>query len=166
VTTGTEVSVAGTQVVVVPPDGVRTDETRVEVATGTVVVPPLEVTTVAELTDETEDGVDEITDETGTGTLVVDPPEVVTTWVTYGDENPGVVTVRVEPCGVVMVSVTGVGKWRVATDPLEVTTETEVSLGATVVVVVPPLEVRICETTGELAIWMEAGTVVGTEDGT
>jgi hypothetical protein len=79
VTTGTEVSVAGTHVVVVLPDGVRTDETRVEVATGTVVTPPFEVRTVAELTDETEDGVDEITDETGTGTLVVAPLEVVTT---------------------------------------------------------------------------------------
>jgi hypothetical protein len=42
--------VAGTQVVVVPPDGVRTDETRVDPATGRLVVPPFEVMTVAEVT--------------------------------------------------------------------------------------------------------------------
>jgi hypothetical protein len=74
-----EVSVAGTQVVVVPPCGVGTDETRLDVATGTLTVPPFEVTTLAELTEETEDGVDEITDETGTGTVVVEPLEVVIT---------------------------------------------------------------------------------------
>jgi hypothetical protein len=49
-----------------------------------------------------------------------------------------------------MVSVTGVGRWRVAVEPPEVTTVTEVSDGETVVVVVPPFEVKTDETTGEL----------------
>jgi hypothetical protein len=150
VTIGTEVSVAGMEVVVVPPDGVRTDETTTDEATGTVVVPPFEVSTVAEVTDDSASGV-LTTDEAETGTVTVAPLGVVTTWVTYGELNPGVETVTVAPYGVVTVSVTGDGRWRVAVDPLEVTTWTEVSLGATVSVVVPPETVRTCETTGDEA---------------
>jgi riboflavin synthase alpha subunit len=59
---------------------------------------------------------------------------------------------------VVTVSVTGDGRWRVATDPLEVTTETWESLGGTVVVVVPPAEVRTWETVGDEAIVVVSGT--------
>jgi hypothetical protein len=77
VTTGTEVSEAGTQVVVVPPDGVKTLETRDDEATETVEKPPLEVTTVAEVTDDSDDGV-LTNDEAETGTLTVAPFEVVT----------------------------------------------------------------------------------------
>jgi hypothetical protein len=62
--------------------------------------------------------------------------------VTYGELNPGVVTVKLAPPVVVTVSVTGDGRWRVAVDPPEVTTVTEVELGETVSVVVPPLEVK------------------------
>jgi hypothetical protein len=58
--------------------------------------------------------------------------------VTYGELNPGVETVTVAPYGVVTVSVTGVGRWRVAVLPPEVTTVTEVSEAETWVVVVPP----------------------------
>jgi hypothetical protein len=89
VTIGTEVSVAGIVVVVVPPPGVRTDEMVGDGATGMVLMPPLEVTTVAEVTDTSADGV--LTkDEAETGTVTVAPPEVLTTWVTYGELNPGV----------------------------------------------------------------------------
>jgi hypothetical protein len=49
-------------------------------------------------------------DEAETGTVKVDPPEVETTWVTYGELNPGVETVTVDPPEVVMVSVTGDGR--------------------------------------------------------
>jgi hypothetical protein len=77
VTIGTEVSVAGTVVVVVPPDGVRTDETRTDEATGRVVVPPFEVTTVAVVTPDSTGGV-ATTDEAETGTETTEPPEVVT----------------------------------------------------------------------------------------
>jgi hypothetical protein len=42
--------------------------------------------------------------------------------VTYGELNPGVEMVRVPPYWVVTVSVTGDGRWRVAVEPLEVTT--------------------------------------------
>lgn len=57
----------------------------------------------------------------------------------------------VDPDGVVMTSETGEGRWRVATEPLEVTTWTVVSDGATVVVVVPPDEVKTWETLGDEA---------------
>jgi len=60
--------------------------------------------------------------------------------------------VVVEPPGVVTVSETGDGTWRVAVEPPEVTTETVVSETGTVVVVVPPYEVKTCETTGEVSI--------------
>jgi len=76
-------------VVVVPPDGVKTDETRTDEATGTYEYPPFEVTTVAEVTSDSDDGV-ETNDEAETGTETVDPDGVVTTWVTYGDEKPAV----------------------------------------------------------------------------
>jgi hypothetical protein len=96
VTIGTEVSVAGTVVVVVPPDGVKTDETTTDEASETVTVPPFEVMTVADETDDSADGV-ETNDEAETGTETVDPPVVVTCSVAYGAENPGVVTVKVDP---------------------------------------------------------------------
>jgi hypothetical protein len=54
-----------------------------------------------------------------------------------------------------MTSETGEGRWRVATEPLEVTTWTVVSDGATVVVVVPPDEVKTWLTVGELSIGTE-----------
>jgi hypothetical protein len=60
--------------------------------------------------------------------------------------------VSVAPDGVVMVWVIGAGMWRVAVVPPEVTTETEVSEVGTVVVVVPPDGVRMCETIGDEAI--------------
>jgi hypothetical protein len=63
VTTVTEVSLTGMVVVVVPPFEVKTDEMTGEVATGTEVVPPDEVTT------ETDDGVDETTDDEAIGEL-------------------------------------------------------------------------------------------------
>jgi hypothetical protein len=55
-----------------------------------------------------------------------------------------------------MVSVTGLGMWTVAVDPPEVTTVTEESNNGTVSVVVPPLEVKTCETTGEVATGTDA----------
>jgi hypothetical protein len=89
VTIGTAVSVAGMVVVVVPPDGVRTDETTGDGATAMVVVPPFEVTTVAVLTETSDDGV--LTNvEAATGTLTVAPDGVVTCSVAYGALNPGV----------------------------------------------------------------------------
>jgi predicted secreted protein len=63
--------------------------------------------------------------------------------------------VSVAPDGVVTVSETGDGRWRVAVLPLGVTTVTEVSETGTVVVVVPPFEVRTLETTGDEAIGAE-----------
>jgi hypothetical protein len=89
VTIGTEVTVDGTDSVVVPPDGVRTWETTVDGATETVVVPPFEVTTVAEETETSDDGV-AMTDEAETGTEKVEPDGVVMTWVTYGELKAGV----------------------------------------------------------------------------
>jgi len=108
--------------VVVPPDGVKTDETTTDEASETVVVPPFEVMTVA-VVAVSADGV-ETNDEAETGTETVEPDGVVTTSVTYGAEVPGVVTVKVDPETVVMVSVTGVGRWTVAVAPDGVTTVT------------------------------------------
>jgi hypothetical protein len=73
VTTVTEVSVIGTVVVVVPPDGVRTCETVGDEATEIEAVPP------AAVTYETDDGTDgdETNDEVGTTTVKPDS-------VTYG----------------------------------------------------------------------------------
>jgi len=135
-------------VVVVPPDGVKTDETRTGEATETVLTPPFEVTIVAELTEYCDSGV-ETNDEAETGTVTVSPL-TVTVSVTYGDENPGVATVKVDPDGVVTVWVTGDGRWRVAVDPCEVSTWTEVSDDGMVSVVVPD-GVTTCETTGDEA---------------
>jgi len=45
-------------VVVVPPDGVKTDEISTDEATETVVVPPDEVWMVAEVTNNSADGVE------------------------------------------------------------------------------------------------------------
>jgi hypothetical protein len=59
--------------------------------------------------------------------------------------------VSTDPDGVVMVSEIGLGTWRVAVVPPEVTTSTEVMLTGRVVVVVPPDGVLTCETTGEVA---------------
>jgi len=144
----TVVSEAGMVVVVVPPDGVKTDETTVDEATETVSVPPFEVMTVAEVTADSADGV--LTKvEAETGTVTVDPPVVVTTSVTYGDEKAGVVMVTVDPPVVVTVSVTGDGRWRVAVEPLGVTTVTVDSETETVSVVVPPFEVKTDDTTGD-----------------
>jgi hypothetical protein len=93
------------------------------------------------VTETSDDGV--LTkDEAETGTLTVEPLGVVTTWVTYGELNPGVKMVLVPPLAVVTVSETGDGTWRVATDPLGVITGIEVSLDGMVVVVVPPDGVR------------------------
>jgi hypothetical protein len=89
VTTGMEVSVDGTVMVVVPPLAVRTCEMTGDEATETVWVPPYEVTTVAELTETSDDGV-ETNDEAETGREMVAPCGVVRTSVTYGDETPGV----------------------------------------------------------------------------
>jgi hypothetical protein len=72
-------------------------------------VPPFEVTTVAEVTEDSVDGVLTM-DEAETGTVKVEPLGVVTTWVTYGELNPGVETVTVDPPEVVMVSETGDGR--------------------------------------------------------
>jgi hypothetical protein len=66
--------------------------------------------------------------------------------------------VLVPPLAVVTVSETGDGTWRVATDPLEVTTWIEVSLAGTEVVVVPPAGVRTWETTGDEATGMVTST--------
>jgi len=60
--------------------------------------------------------------------------------------------VSVDPETVVMVSETGDGRTRVAVEPDGVTTSTEVSETGMVVVVVPPFEVKTCETVGELTI--------------
>jgi hypothetical protein len=62
-------------VVVVPPVEVKTDETRTGEATETWVVPPFEVTTVAEVTDDSDDGV-ETNGEAVTGTETIDPDGV------------------------------------------------------------------------------------------
>jgi hypothetical protein len=77
VTIGTEVSVAGMVVVVVPPDGVRTEETTTDSATETVLVPPFEVITVAEVTWDSDDGT-LMTDEAETGTVTIEPDGVTT----------------------------------------------------------------------------------------
>jgi hypothetical protein len=59
--------------------------------------------------------------------------------------------VVVPPEVVVTVWETGLGMWRVAVSPFEVTTETDDSVIGTVSVTVPPYEVRTWETTGEVA---------------
>jgi len=74
VTISTVVSVAGMVVVVVPPDGVKTDETTTDEASETVVVPPFEVMTVA-YEAVSADGV-ETNDEAETGTEMVEPDSV------------------------------------------------------------------------------------------
>jgi hypothetical protein len=56
--------------------------------------------------------------------------------------------VSVAPDEVVMVSVTGLGMWRVADDPPEVLTVTDETEIGRVSVTVPPEAVRTCETTG------------------
>jgi hypothetical protein len=50
----------------------------------------------------------------------------------------GVETVTVAPCSVVMVTKSGVGRWRVAEPPWEVTTGTVDSQVGTLMVAVPP----------------------------
>lgn len=52
--------------------------------------------------------------------------------------DPGVETVTVAPCSVVMVTKSGVGRWRVAEPPWEVTTGTVDSQVGTLIVAVPP----------------------------
>jgi hypothetical protein len=89
VTTGMEVTEAGTVTVVVPPDGVRTCETTVDGATATEMEPPLEVSTVAELTETSDDGV-ETNDEAITGIEAYSPLAVLTCWVAYGELKAGV----------------------------------------------------------------------------
>jgi hypothetical protein len=150
VRTVTEVSEKGTAVVVVPPDGVSTCETVTDEATETVAVPPFEVTYETDETGVLDDGV--LTkDEVGTTTVTPDS-------VTYGVLNAGagVYTVSVEPDGVVIVSEIGLGRWRVAELPPEVSMEIEVTVDGMVVVVVPPDGVMTCDTTGEEAYEIDA----------
>jgi hypothetical protein len=56
--------------------------------------------------------------------------------------------VLVPPSGVVTVYESGLGMWRVAVEPPEVLTSTEVELTGTVVVTVPPFEVTTWLTVG------------------
>jgi len=98
VTIGTEVSVAGTVMVVVPPFEVKTDETTYDEATETVSVDPFEVSTTTDETGEIDEA--EMNDETATGTETVDPETVVTDSVAYGVDEAGVSTVYEAPDGV------------------------------------------------------------------
>jgi hypothetical protein len=122
--------------VVVPPDGVKTDETTYDEATETEVDPPFEVSTVTELTVETDEAL--TNDEAETGIVAVDPPSVVMVSVKYGVDVAGVEMVTVDPDGVVTVTVSGVGTWRVAIDPDEVSTGTDDSQVGMVTVAVFP----------------------------
>jgi hypothetical protein len=151
VTIGTEVSVAGTETVVVPPETVRTLETELDGATETEVVDPCESTTETELTDSMDELMN---DETETGTVTTEPLSVVMTSVTYGVLDPGVETVVYPPFEVVTTTVSGVGMWRVADPPLEVSTVTELSHSGMVRVAVLPSTVMTLETIGLETVWM------------
>lgn len=74
-------------------------------------VPPDEVVTVTELTDSTDELMN---DERATGALTIEPDGVVMTSVTYGVDDPGVEMVDQPPLAVVTTTVSGDGTWTVA----------------------------------------------------
>jgi hypothetical protein len=148
VTTGIEVSVTGTVVVVVPPLVVKTWEMVGELTTGMETVLPSEVTMSTEVwTDHGDDSTvvgAETKAELGIE-LTMEPDSVMT-----GELDAGVWISVVPPYGVVTVTVLRVGMWTVATDPCGVTTWTEDSQVGTVMVAVLPPGVKTWETYGEL----------------
>jgi hypothetical protein len=92
---------------------------------------------------------------------VLTPDGVETTETIVGGTEAGVVTVWVEPPGVVTVKVFGAGMYSVATEPLGVTTWTDGTEDGMASVVVPPDGVK----TDEMTVGTEVGTAVVAPDG-